>query len=95
MAVAAPVVEFDPEAEVPTPGFESIPSVFWFTCVTMTSVGYGDVYPASDLGKFCGMLVMLAGILTLAVPSKVVVNLGHAHQQKSAGWEQMLNPCCA
>eukprot|EP01044_Picomonas_judraskeda_P015930 COSAG03_NODE_2753_length_2473_cov_182.466174_2_plen_256_part_00 len=52
--------------------FPDIPSTFWFTIVTMTSVGYGDIYPATDLGHFVGCVIMLSGILTLAVPITLI-----------------------
>lgn len=37
-------------------------------------IGYGDVYPNTDLGKFLGMIVMLCGILTLAIPITLIGN---------------------
>lgn len=55
-------------------GFESIPQTFWFTIVTMTSVGYGDVYPSTQLGKLVGMVIMLAGILVIAIPITLIGN---------------------
>jgi hypothetical protein len=57
--------------------FPDIPSTFWFTIVTMTSVGYGDIYPATDLGHFVGCIIMLSGILTLAVPITLIGNKFH------------------
>ena len=58
--------------------FPSIPSTFWFTIVTMTSVGYGDIYPATSAGHFFGCIIMLSGILTLAVPITLIGNKFHA-----------------
>lgn len=62
----------------PDSPFPDIPSTFWFTIVTMTSVGYGDIYPGTELGHFVGCIIMLSGILTLAVPITLIGNKFHA-----------------
>ena len=54
--------------------FEHIPITFWFTIVTMTSVGYGDMYPVTYTGRFFASFIMLSGILTLAVPITLIGN---------------------
>lgn len=54
--------------------FLSIPTTSWCIFVTMSSVGYGDMFPISDEGRILGSVVMVSGILTLAVPITLVGN---------------------
>lgn len=42
--------------------FASIPSSFWWSVVTCTSVGYGDAYPVTTAGKFIGALTAIMGV---------------------------------
>jgi len=42
--------------------FASIPSSFWWSVVTCTSVGYGDAYPITTAGKFIGALTAIMGV---------------------------------
>jgi len=52
--------------------FQSIPHAFWWCVVTMTTVGYGDQYPITPLGKLVGCFTMLTGVLILAFPISVI-----------------------
>lgn len=52
--------------------FDSIVRAMWWTWVTMTTVGYGDVNPRTILGKTFGGLVMSFGVLVIALPVTVI-----------------------
>jgi len=58
--------------EGPAHGFTSIPlSVYW-AITTMTTVGFGDITPQSDLGRLIASVMMLMGWGVLAVPTGIV-----------------------
>mmetsp|Transcript_64364 Transcript_64364/g.167173 ORF Transcript_64364/g.167173 Transcript_64364/m.167173 type:complete len:718 (+) Transcript_64364:42-2195(+) len=52
--------------------FESIPSAFWWTFVTISTVGYGDQVPYTTPGKIVGSIAMLYGTVILGLPLFVV-----------------------
>ena len=55
--------------------FESIPDAFWWTVITMTSVGYGDKVPKGSLGKLVGAFCTLSGIVILfCFPTPVLLS---------------------
>ncbi|MBI5334205.1 MAG: ion transporter [Burkholderiales bacterium] len=58
--------------EGPTHGFTSIPASIYWAIVTMTTVGFGDITPHTDLGRFIASIMMLLGWGTLAVPTGIV-----------------------
>lgn len=52
--------------------FGNIPAAMWWTIVTMTTVGYGDVVPMTPFGRILAGFVMLTGIGMLALPTGIL-----------------------
>ena len=46
-------------------------ALYWSTC-TLTTVGYGDIYPISDIGRIVSMISALVGIAIIALPSGII-----------------------
>jgi voltage-gated potassium channel len=58
--------------EGPRNGFTSIPVAMYWATVTMTTVGYGDITPHTNIGKLIASFMMLLGWGVLAVPTGIV-----------------------
>jgi len=58
--------------EGPQHGFTSIPVGIYWAITTMTTVGYGDITPKTDLGRLISSVMMLMGWGTLAVPTGIM-----------------------
>lgn len=53
-------------------GFDSIPRSIYWTIVTITTVGYGDISPQTPLGQFISSIIMIIGYAIIAVPTGIV-----------------------
>ena len=58
--------------EGPENGYTSIPTGIYWAITTMTTVGFGDITPKTDLGRLLSSIMMLIGWGTLAVPTGIV-----------------------
>jgi len=52
--------------------FSSIPSAMWWGVATLTTVGYGDVFPITTAGKFLGSIIAILGIGFFAIPAGIL-----------------------
>jgi voltage-gated potassium channel len=67
-------------------GFNSIPLSIYWAIITITTVGYGDIVPATDLGKFIASFIMLLGYSIIAIPTGIVsVEMSRSLDTKSDG----------
>lgn len=61
-------IENQPDRE----GFQSIPETMWWGVATLTTVGYGDVYPITPLGKLLGAVIAILGVGLFALPAGII-----------------------
>ena len=67
------VLQFEsrsPDANITTGG-----DALWWSAVTITTVGYGDFYPVTTLGRLAGVLVMLAGVGIIGALASILASL--------------------
>jgi voltage-gated potassium channel len=63
---------YEAEHEAQPEAFSSIPAAMWWGVVTLATVGYGDMFPVTPMGKLVGSLVVLLGIGLFALPTGVL-----------------------
>ncbi len=76
--------------EGPEHGFTSIPIATYWAITTMTTVGFGDLTPKTDVGKLIASVMMLMGWGTLAVPTGIVT----AEMSRTSGHRRHNHVAC-
>ena len=62
------------ERDVQPDAFGSIPAALWWSVVTLTTVGYGDVIPVTPVGRVLTGVIVLLGIGVVAVPTGLIAS---------------------
>ncbi len=57
------------EADAQPDKFGSIPRALWWAVVTLTTIGYGDSYPVTPIGKIMAGFIMVTGVMLVALPT--------------------------
>lgn len=52
--------------------FNSIPATIWWAVVSLTTTGYGDMVPITDMGKVMAGIIMLSGVAFFALPAGII-----------------------
>ncbi len=76
------------EHEAQPSAFSSIPHAMWWAIITLTTVGYGDAYPVTLMGRFLASIIALLGIGMFALPAGILsagfVEYGELQKQQDA-----------
>lgn len=72
LIVIASILMYGLENEAQPDVFQNAFSGLWWTIATLTTVGYGDIYPITTLGKLLGEVIALLGIGLVAVPTGII-----------------------
>ena len=74
--------------------FSSIPSSMWWGIITLTTIGYGDTYPVTVLGKIIGAGVAVIGIAVYAIPTGIMASAFTEQLRKSKEAKNKKCPHC-
>ena len=72
LLIFASFIMYNVEGDKQPDSFPNILAAFWWAVATLTTVGYGDVYPITGLGKFISGLIALLGIGLVALPTGII-----------------------
>jgi len=71
LIVFGAVLMYFAEGKVQPEAFGSVPRALWWSMATLTTVGYGDVYPVTALGRIIASIIAIIGISSVAVPAGI------------------------
>ncbi len=72
LMIIASVLMYNVEHEAQPETFSNAFSALWWAVATLTTVGYGDIYPITVLGKILSAVIALLGIALVAVPTGII-----------------------
>ena len=72
MVISMGTLMYIVEGDMPDTPFVDIPTSIYWAVVTMTTVGYGDIYPISSVGRVISIISSIVGIAIIALPSGII-----------------------
>jgi voltage-gated potassium channel len=94
LLIVASSMIYEAEHDAQPESFSSIPAAMWWGVVTLTTVGYGDIYPITPLGKLIGTVVVILGIGLFALPAGILASGFMEVLQQKREHERIVCPYC-
>lgn len=72
LMLASSLCMYHAEHEAQPDAFPNAFSAMWWSVATLLTVGYGDIYPVTIIGKIMGMVISFLGVGTVAIPTGII-----------------------
>ncbi|MBK7374766.1 MAG: ion transporter [Chitinophagaceae bacterium] len=93
LIIIASSVMYYTEHDAQPDKFSSIPETMWWSVATLTTVGYGDIYPITGLGKTLTAFISILGIGMFALPAGILAS-GFSEEFSKSKKPKKLCPHC-
>ena len=88
LMLLASLLMYSAEHDAQPDVFRNAFSGLWWAVATLTTVGYGDIYPVTVAGRFLGTLIAFSGIAAVAIPTGIITTgLGECISRRNAAKE--------
>ena len=94
MLIFASSAMYYAENEAQPDKFASIPASMWWGVATLTTVGYGDIFPITPVGKFLSAIIAVLGVGLFALPTGILASGFAEEMQKERKKQSLICPHC-
>ena len=95
LMLMASVIMYNVEHDAQPEQFKNVFQAMWWAVATLTTVGYGDIYPVTVLGKLLSAVIAILGIGLVAVPTGIITaGFSEIVEKDSADDEKLYCPYC-
>ncbi len=93
LLLVASVLIYNVEGEKQPDAFPNILAAFWWVVATLTTVGYGDVFPITPFGKFLSGIIAILGIEIIDLPN-IIIESGFMDKLNNKKEKEIICPNC-